>query len=178
MSAASRDSGASPALRHTIYLVRHAIAAERGDEYPDDSVRPLTEKGAEKMREVARGLADLCQDVDLVLTSPFARAHSTADILVEALRPEPRLEVMDELAPGYSAAEVADALGRYAETQSIALVGHEPDLGTLAAWLIGARQPLPFKKGGAARIDVAALPPGRNGELRWLATPRMLRAIK
>ena len=28
-----------------IYLVRHAIAAERGEEWPDDSKRPLTERG-------------------------------------------------------------------------------------------------------------------------------------
>jgi phosphohistidine phosphatase SixA len=56
----------------------------------------------------------------------------------------------------------------------MALVGHEPDLGLLAAWLLGARQPLPFKKGGVARIDVASWPPQRNGQLRWLASPKIL----
>ena len=40
----------------TIYLVRHAIAAERGPDYPDDSRRPLTPKGAERFREAVAGL--------------------------------------------------------------------------------------------------------------------------
>ena len=44
-------------------------------------------------------------------------------------------------------------------------MGHEPDLGQLAAWLIGARAPLTFRKGGVARIDidVEALPAQRAG---------------
>ena len=58
----------------------------------------------------------------------------------------------------------------------MALVGHEPDLGHLAAKLIGLKRPLEFRKGAVCRIDVDGLPPGGPGQLRWFVPPRMLRA--
>ena len=33
-----------------LYLIRHGMAAERGDEYPDDSKRPLTSGGTSRAR--------------------------------------------------------------------------------------------------------------------------------
>ena len=57
-------------------------------------------------------------------------------------------------------------------------VGHEPDLGQFAVWLIGAKQPLQFKKGGVARIDLESLSRPREGQLIWMATPRLLRTRK
>jgi phosphohistidine phosphatase SixA len=57
-------------------------------------------------------------------------------------------------------------------------VGHEPNLGELAARLIGARAAMPFKKGGICRIDFEVLPPKGVGQLRWFVTPKMLRLIK
>jgi phosphohistidine phosphatase len=161
----------------TIYLVRHAIAAERGDEYPDDTKRPLTRQGAAKMQKGARGFATLNPGVELILTSPLVRARRTAEILAAVLGPDAALELCDELAPGRSPASVSRTLGGYTSCHVVALVGHEPDLGELAAWLIGARDPIPMKKGGIARIEVPAFPPGRTGRLIWLATPRMLRAL-
>ena len=161
----------------TLYLVRHAIAAERGPKWPDDEKRPLTHKGMARMRLVVRGLRKLGVDVDLVLTSPLVRAAQTAEILAEGLASAPKVAVFKPLAPGATPAAVASALSPYTSARSLALVGHEPDLGELAAWLISAREPMEFKKGGVCRIDVPALPPGRNGRLVWLAVPRMLRAL-
>ena len=43
---------------------------------------------------------------------------------------------------------------------------------------IGAGAPLPFKKGGVCRIDVAAASWRGAGHLQWFATPRMLRGVK
>ena len=72
----------------------------------------------------------------------------------------------------------APAIAQDARKGSIALVGHEPSLGELAARLNGARVRLEFKKGGICRIDFEALPPKGAGHLRWFLTPRMLRAIR
>ena len=160
-----------------LYLVRHAIAAERGAEWPDDMKRPLTHKGIARMREVVQGLAALDIEIEVVLTSPLVRAKQTAELLAEGLKPTPTIVGIPSLAPGGTPAQVAEDLGKQQKRQSIALVGHEPDLGELAAWLIGARAPVLFKKGGVARIDVSSLPPTRPGQLQWLATPRMLRAL-
>jgi phosphohistidine phosphatase len=116
--------------------------------------------------------------LDLVITSPLVRAEQTADILVKGLGGEPKLMTAPALAPGGSPAAVAEAVGALTKGRSLAIVGHEPGLGELAAWLIGARQPLPFKKGGVCRIDVADWPPtAKSGTLVWFATPKMLRAL-
>jgi len=168
---------AAPKSRRTLYLVRHAIAADRGDKHPDDTKRPLTHKGITRMRQVVRGFATFNPRIDLVLTSPLVRARQTADIVMAGLSPAPSLNTFEALAPGHSPADVAQGLGAFVSRHAIALVGHEPDLGLLAAWLIGAREPLVFKKGAIARIDISALPPGRDGQLIWLATPRMLRGL-
>ena len=173
----NRDDEDAGGTGASLYLVRHAIAAERGPKWPDDAKRPLTHKGAARMRQVVRGLRALGVEIDLVLTSPLVRARQTADLLVEGLGSAPALDVAPALAPEETPPAVAAALARHATANRIALVGHEPALGLLAAWLIGAREPIAFRKGGVCRIDVPALPPGRNGQLVWLATPKMLRAL-
>ena len=161
----------------SLYLVRHAIAGVRGGEWPDDTKRPVTKKGAAKMRQAVRGLDSLGVRIDLVLTSPLVRARQTADILADGLDPALTPIVASALAPGHPPSAVADALGAHKGCRGIALVGHEPDLGELGAWLLGAHEPLVFKKGGVCRIDVPGLPPRRDGQLRWFATPMMLRAL-
>ncbi len=160
---------------HKLYLVRHAIAAERGDAWPDDAKRPLTSKGSSRMREVARGLRDLHVGIDVILTSPLVRARQTAEILANGLRPAPAVSVVPALAPGVTPAQAIAALPAFRKMRRIALVGHEPGLGELAAWLIGAQSPLPFKKGGVCRIDIGATPAPGQGQLIWMATPGMLR---
>jgi phosphohistidine phosphatase len=160
---------------HRLYLVRHGIAADRGDEWPDDTKRPLTPKGMTRMRQIGRALRRLEIVVDVVLTSPLVRAKQTAEILVEGLKPTPMLVVVPALAPGTSPAHTAEALAEFRKARRLALVGHEPGIGELAAWLVGATTPVPFKKGGICRIDVASFPPSGSGQLIWLATPAMLR---
>jgi phosphohistidine phosphatase len=112
-----------------------------------------------------------------VLTSPLVRAKQTAEILVDGLKSTPAMTVLPALAPGISPEVAAEALAQFKKAQTIALVGHEPGLGELGAWLIGADAPLVFKKGGVARIDVPAIPPTGAGQLIWLATPKMLRSL-
>lgn len=166
-----------PPTRRTLYLVRHAIAAERAAKYPDDTKRPLTHEGVARMRQVVRGFRTLDPGIDLILTSPLVRARHTAEILMTGLSPTPAIDVIEALAPGHAPADVAAALAPQPGARIVALVGHEPDLGMLGAWLIGAQAPLVFKKGAIARIDVAGFPPARDGQLVWLATPKMLRAL-
>lgn len=161
-----------------LYLVRHGIAAERGEAYPDDSTRPLTTQGIARLRKEGKGLDALGVSLDLIITSPLVRAKQTADVLSESLKGHPPITTTDALAPAGTPAAVFQELGRHMRKGRIALVGHEPNLGELAARLIGARHPLEFKKGGMCRIDFTVFPPKGTGQLVWLATPKMLRALK
>jgi phosphohistidine phosphatase len=162
----------------SLYLVRHAIAAERSTtDWPDDTKRPLTQKGASRMREVVRGLVALDIELDLIITSPLVRAKQTADLIVAGWPKTPALIVSASLAPGERPEAVTEELAKHTRADHIALVGHEPALGILAGWLIGAREPLVFKKGGVACINVKTIPITGPGQLVWLATPRMLRGL-
>lgn len=161
-----------------LYLVRHAIAEERGDAWPDDTSRPLTERGKARMRRVAKGLVRLGVQIDVVLTSPLVRARQTAEVLAAAFDEAPPVVDLDALAPGSTHAEVLESLRKYGKKKRLALVGHEPDLGVLAGRLLGSRKPLEFRKGAVCLIEVGKLPPTTPGTLRWFATPAMLRAVR
>jgi len=87
---------------YELYLIRHGLAAERGDAWPDDAKRPLTERGMSRLRKGARGLARLGVSLDVVLTSPLVRTRQTAEIVAGAFDPHPPLVNVDGLAPGGS----------------------------------------------------------------------------
>lgn len=160
-----------------IYLVRHAIAAERGDDWPDDTKRPLTERGIDRFKQAVAGLAEIDVRVEEIFTSPLVRAKQTADLLAAGVSGRPSVKVLDALAPGHPPATVLAQLAKAAKRRCIAMVGHEPDLGQLAAHLIGARTPLHFKKGGMCRIDLAGLSSKAGGSLVWFVTPKILRKL-
>ena len=160
-----------------LYLVRHAIAAERGGEWPDDSKRPLTERGIGRFKEGVKGLRHLDVAIDEIFASPLVRAKQTADLLAAGVDGKPPVKLLEALAPGHTAAAVMTQLAKTAKRRRIALVGHEPDLGELAAHLIGAGRAMPFKKGGVCRIDLESLISKRAGSLIWFVTPNILRQV-
>jgi phosphohistidine phosphatase len=163
---------------YELYFVRHGLAEERGDAWPDDTKRPLSDDGISRMRKAARGLARVGVCVDVVLTSPLVRTRQTAEIVAAALDPRPSIVNIESLAPDGGYAGVIADLEKHARKSRIALIGHEPTIGEIAARLIGSRHPIEFKKGAVCRIDVEDLPPAGPGQLRWLMPPRILRALK
>jgi phosphohistidine phosphatase len=163
---------------YELYLIRHAIAEDRGDAWPDDAKRPLTEEGMARMRKAVRGLARLGVAVDVILSSPLIRARQTAEIVAAGLDPRPSILYVDALAPAGTYGALAGDLEKHARKTRIALVGHEPHIGEIAARLLGTRHAIEFKKGAVCRIDVEQLPPHGPGELRWFMPPRALRYIQ
>jgi phosphohistidine phosphatase len=163
---------------YEIYLIRHGLAEARSEAWPDDSKRPLTDDGMSRLRKAARGLVRLGVAFDVVMTSPYVRARQTAEIFAAAMDPKPNLTNADSLTPDGSFAAIVDDLGKHARRGRIALVGHEPSIGELAARLIGSRHPIPFKKGAVCCIEVDSLPPAGPGNLLWFLTPKILRSIR
>ena len=150
---------------------------ERGEDFPDDSKRPLTNAGISRLRKEAKALDGLGVAFDHIITSPLVRTKQTADIFAEALKSKPSVSQSDALAPAGTSTAVVQELAKHMRKGRIALVGHEPNIGELAARLIGARMPFEFKKGAICRIDFEVFPPKGMGQLRWFVTPRMLREI-
>jgi len=160
-----------------LYLIRHGLAAERGEQYPDDTKRPLTSEGIQKLKKEGKAILELDVAFDVMLTSPLVRARQTAEAFAAAFRNPPPIVNAPALAPGGAHSAIIDELSAQHRHHRIAIVGHEPGMGELAARLIGLRRALEFKKGAICRIDVTSLPPAGPGQLRWLLTPRILRKI-
>jgi len=137
----------------TIYIVRHAIAAERGEKYPDDAKRPLTHDGIARMRQAVRGFSTLDPGIDLVLTSPYVRARQTAEPVVKALRLSGKLRETQALEPSSDPQEILDEV-RGEKAKAILLVGHEPHLGALLGRLVAGSPGLeiPMRKAAVARL--------------------------
>jgi phosphohistidine phosphatase len=166
------------AKRIELYLVRHAVAAERGPKYPDDRLRPLTPAGERRFKQSVPGFVELGGGVDFVLTSPLVRARDTAILLADGLKPKPALVEVEALAPGGRPQAINDAIKAHIKKhRRLALVGHEPDLGELAARLLGARGSVEFKKGAICLIETDGATPTGPGTLCWMMTPRALRAL-
>jgi phosphohistidine phosphatase len=159
-----------------LLLIRHGIAVERGTPGVPDDARELTKRGIRRFQEVARGLATVLRRPDAILTSPLVRARQTAEIAAEAWGKVKPVDV-PALAGG-SFEQVAEVLGQYAVDSSVALVGHEPDLSSHLAKLLGTSHAarLTFRKGGAALVEVPG-DPGGGGALIWYLSPRLLRRL-
>jgi phosphohistidine phosphatase len=156
-----------------LYLIRHARAARLGENnVTEDADRPLTSDGEEQARQVAAGLRRKGVSLERVLTSPLVRARQTADLIVQGWGDgAPELKETELLAPGLRPRKLARYLAGTGG-EGVALVGHQPDLGELAAWLIGSKKAqLDFAKGGVAHIHCETAPDKGAGTLVWLVPP-------
>jgi phosphohistidine phosphatase len=163
-----------------IYLLRHGDAADRlTGGYPRDEDRPLTAAGRDEARDAARALARLGAVPDRVLTSPLVRAVQTAALVAGELRATQAPAVCDALAPGGSHEAIVTALAAAGSASSVLLVGHMPDLGELAGWLVWGQPEatLAFRTGGLCRITTPALPAPGTGDLRWFLPPKVQRRL-
>lgn len=160
-----------------LYIIRHGLAGEHGT-YANDNERPLTDEGHRKTKQIAKRLDALDLHFDLILTSPLVRAQQTAEIL-QTVGLSKHLETSEFLAPGGDLNAWLNWLEQWqsSDRQSLAIVGHEPDLSTWAETLIWgeARQRLVLKKAGAIGLLLPSdgSPIGQS-QLFWLTPPRFL----
>jgi len=179
-----------------LYLVRHAIAEERSEPASagrasaaktkskastatNDADRALTAQGKAKMARAAQGLRKAKVRPDLILTSPLRRARETAEIVANELGGT-KIENFDELAPGVEPSAVVEALRRYHNLRAVALVGHLPDLGYLASFLLAGSTnlcELSFKKGSVACLEGDLSGDATSCSLLWLMPPKLLRSL-
>jgi phosphohistidine phosphatase len=117
-----------------LVLIRHARAEERAL-FKRDRTRALTGDGRRRMRKAARGLQALVPGLTGIATSPLLRARQTAEIVATACN-TPAARPLTALAPGGAAHTVLAWLRAQPADATLALVGHEPDLGLLAGWLL------------------------------------------
>ena len=165
-----------------LLIIRHGRAEDRdifAETGRPDGERPLVDEGFQRLRAALPGLTHEQPTLDAIVTSPLTRARQTAEVIQEGY-PKARLLEFRELSPGVPPEMVTGRLEReHLVKGAVAVVGHEPDLGELASWLLSGslRGFVPMKKGAVCALDV--IPPLHPGcaMLRWSLSAAQLRRI-
>jgi phosphohistidine phosphatase len=157
-----------------LFVIRHAVAEDLGGE-DDDAARALTDTGRTKLRRAVRGLRALDIRFDRILTSPWKRAAQTADVLARIAE---RAPIATELLVQPPRAELLALIAERGE--ATAVVGHEPWLSELVAWLAFGDtrhgEALVIKKCGVLWLQGTPVPGGM--QVRAAIPPRLLRAVR
>ena len=157
-----------------LFVIRHATAEDALPEQ-DDATRELTDDGIRKLRQMVKGLRKLDISFDRVLTSPWLRALQTAERL-EPISDNP--PIVTELLAQRPHAELLAMIAE--RNEDTAVVGHEPWLSELVAWLAFGDtrhgEALRLKKAGVVWLDGSAVPGGMT--LQAILPPRIIRAAR
>ncbi len=138
-----------------VFLVRHGDADADIPEGLGDEARALTAKARLLMIQHFANLAPRLQGVDLVLTSPLVRCVQTAQILSIAIQHEGPLRAHRSLLPDMPVGAIETVLAEH-EGENIVLVGHQPSMGAMAAYLLGMQSfPKPVNPGTAIGLERA-----------------------
>ena len=156
-----------------LYIVRHADAGDRDNWEGDDADRPLTDLGRQQARALGEAFRRQGLAVEVVVSSPLTRTWQTAGEFRETAAPagkEP--ELCDLLGPGALRRRKLTKFLAGVGAESLAVVGHDPDLPEYLAWLLGCDpEQVRLAKGGAALVRFDGEPAKGEGELAWVVTP-------
>lgn len=156
-----------------IYLLRHAIA-EEGEAGKADRDRALVPEGRKKLKEVLRLARQADTAISLILTSPYRRARETAEIVADLLANEAEVVETKTLEPDGQVEAVWSDLRAHKPIDSVMLVGHEPLLAALVAFLLNSSSlRVDFKKSALVRLDIDSFTAQPHGTLRWMITPKV-----
>jgi phosphohistidine phosphatase len=161
-----------------LLVIRHGAAMDK-DEFAStgksDDLRPLTAEGEREMKDVAKGLRGEVDKIGLLATSPLVRAQQTATI-VAAVYGIGKPEIVDVLVPDTPFEDFEKWCAKHDDEKVIAVVGHEPHLSGLVAWLLTGRDEeiIRLKKAGACMVEFDSAVEQGSGTLNWLLTARQL----
>jgi phosphohistidine phosphatase len=151
-----------------LYLIRHAHAVD-ADEDPE---RPLSKRGVEQVAGLANFLSRsaLFQPSEFWHTS-LSRSRQTTQLLSRQLRLQAPHVMMPDLEPEDDPRAAARRIK--AVTHSIAIVGHEPHLSSLATLLVVGKLEFPvfvMKKCSALALEGE----GMHWSVRWHVSPDLI----
>lgn len=160
-----------------IYLIRHSNAIDpRSPDYEDDSQRPLTEKGREKIGKIATALKALNVQPGCIVSSPYVRARQTAVLLALGLMYKHTVFFNEVLAPMGKAEDIICEINEKYAADELVLVSHEPCISGLIGKLIvdNPDVSINIKNGGVCCLAVDDFYVERKAVLEWLLTPKLL----
>jgi phosphohistidine phosphatase len=118
---------------------------------------------------------------DHIFSSPFKRAKQTAEIVVELIQPDHRIEYSVNLQPeGDREVFVSELITKCTAADRVLLVGHEPHLSGLVSFLVCGDDSMEMRlrKGGLCKLSVSSLRVGKCAVLEWLLTRKQAEAMR
>jgi phosphohistidine phosphatase len=164
-----------------IYLIRHGNAVDTGTaDFDEDAQRLLSEKGREKMKNIACALKNLGVKPNLIVSSPYVRAEQTAQILKKVLECKRDFALSDALVPLGNPGDILGEINEKYNVDELILVGHEPCLSVLIGMLISGAPDIliTLKYGSVCCLSVDNLRMQRVAVMEWLLTPKILSRIR
>ena len=156
-----------------LIIVRHGEAEPKVDNVADKD-RKLVKKGVKQMRRVANFLDLMNFKLDRVFSSPYLRAYQSAEVILEELEEDLKIETLRELEPDQDVSTLIEKLKELNTAEmTILLVGHEPHLSTFIKSITGGDVEL--KKGGVAVVEFD--PSASKGKLTMLLTQKILKRL-
>ncbi|MGJ8619946.1 MAG: SixA phosphatase family protein [Methylophilaceae bacterium] len=159
----------------SIMLWRHADALPIGGNINDDLSRPLSKKGQQQAKTVAAWLKRYSPKDTMIVSSNAVRSQQTAQALTNDFK------LSAGLAPGSSLTSILDTINGFAVDDTIEtnllIVGHQPWLGALAAYLLNPMQQsdgLNIKKAALWWFKQTAPLSNDQFDLLTIQTPRLL----
>jgi phosphohistidine phosphatase len=154
-----------------LLFLRHADAGDPLAWQGPDEDRPLSPKGERQAERVARQLASIAADPDIILSSPKLRAFQTAEAVAKRL--DRKVVIADELGGGFDISTLGWILDEAGGPGRPLLVGHDPDFSGVVSALVGAE--IVVRKGALVRVDATLPLADGQGDLRWLIPPDALK---
>lgn len=124
-----------------LFIIRHA-KSDWGDENLDDFDRPLNEKGIKDCALVGKYLKQKNKKIDIILSSPALRAHTTAKLLAKELDFNKNIMQNQYIYEPFVAAIQELISYIHDDNDTAILVGHNPGVSTLAYMLCDSREEL------------------------------------
>jgi phosphohistidine phosphatase len=159
----------------TLYLLRHAKSSWKDPDLQDFD-RPLNGRGREAAPLVGRFIRKRKLRLDLVLSSPAARARQTAALVKDSAGLAAKL-LYDERIYEADAALLLEVVIQTAESvDTLMLVGHNPGMEELLTLLTGEEHRMATAALACVALDVEkwAKVKARAGRLEWLVRPKEL----
>ena len=154
-----------------LYIMRHAEAVERSDTLKDEW-RYLTEKGRTVAEKVSASIAKIGPKTRLTITSPLTRAVQTAEIAAKKACRKNVVVASSLLLPGADIGELVVYIKGCGDAKRVMLVGHEPQLGSLVAALLGREDDtVSLKKGACVTLKLDPKADDKPANFLWYLVP-------
>ena len=154
-----------------VYFLRHA---EAEPDASNDFDRKLTPKGLEQAGKVGKFLLRNGLLPEAIVSSPVIRARQTAGAVEKKLG-QASVVIGPWLACGMTSDTCLAELSAHSGSQSVMLVGHEPDFSDTIATILGVAdsEALNIRKASLTGIELSSFHPG-GGRLQFLVPARLM----